>query len=579
MKPKRLIRHIECDICHQTYAITGIATHLKHAHAMSVDRYVTQYTEYRPKYIDYKHRAAINNVNCKVCNQVYGSERLLSFHIRIDHCLTKKDYILKYELNGSMPVCQCGCKQPASMLMQPPYKRDYISGHNPNGMLGRTHNDASKVKMSTKAIQRVGLTTKVDTKPELEFESFLINNNIEYLKQFPTEYGSIDFYLVDDDMYVEIDGEYWHPMKLENLNFQLLGNAIHDSIKSKNLVNLYRVRSNDISNITCIDDIKKLNYAYDYSILYKQCIIQKEFLMKKDYGKYTWLLLKFIRHFQTEFPYPTTTESINEIIHTIPNKVDSILFDNTFSNVKASNIGVSYLKSTCKSYWHSKYLSNDTPVEIWNNNNKMTNIIKYRIGSNKNKETFNFSLHQLIRGISAIRGTISFFKPVMAAAIYKHFLGDTQTPTVIDPCAGFGGRLIGFKSMYPNGKYIGIEPNPDTYTELLEISKHFTNVELYNCKLEDYTGSKQSDLTFTSIPYYNTEIYSTHFEYNTLDNWKDTFIKSLLTYNNIIVNIPNELRNCFGEATEYFISNNTSHLNKSKSTKDEYVLVLGLDSK
>jgi hypothetical protein len=147
----------------------------------------------------------------------------------------------------------------------------------------------------------------------------------------------------------------------------------------------------------------------------------------------------------------------------------------------------------------------------------MRRIIKYRIGINDSGEVFDFTYHQLIKGLSAARYTISFFKPVLAAAIYKEFIGDNNTPVVIDPCAGFGGRLLGFKSIYPNGKYIGIEPNKETYDELVKLSENFSNIELHNCEIEDYTGSKNCDLTFTSIPYFDLEDYSNDIYYSSFN--------------------------------------------------------------
>ncbi|MBC8295793.1 MAG: hypothetical protein H8E55_08375, partial [Pelagibacterales bacterium] len=396
--------------------------------------------------------------------------------------------------------------------------------------------------------------------------------NLEYLKQVPTEYGVVDFYLPDHNMYIEIDGDYWHPTSYEELNFQTLGNAINDNRKS-NISNLYRIREGNVANIETIDDIFKFNHIYDFNIGYRQKIITKEYLSRKNYKKYIWLLLKFIRQFQPTFPFPATEETVSYVLKNIPDKIDNILVDDTFYNNRTSNIGVSYLKSNFKSYWNSKYKGNQTPVDIYNNDTAMKRIIRYRIGDNKSRETFDFSLHQIIRGISAIRGTISFFKPALAAAIYKHFLRDIKSPTVIDPCAGFGGRMLGFKSIYPEGKYIGIEPNPDTFKELQILAEGFDNIELHNCRLEDYSGSKECDLTFTSIPYYDTEIYSTHIEYKTIDEWKSTFIKQLLTFKNLTINVPANLRNCFDKnVVEYRLVNNTSHLNKCKNEKTEYIL-------
>jgi tRNA G46 methylase TrmB len=285
------------------------------------------------------------------------------------------------------------------------------------------------------------------------------------------------------------------------------------------------------------------------------------------------MLLKFVRTFHPDFAYPDTIENLVDIQSKIK-KFNYTVTDNVFNN-NTSNIGVSFLKSSFKSYWHSKYNKNQkTPVEVWHDDEFMKKVIEYRIGCNTSNEIFDFSLHQLLRGISAYRHTISFFKPIVAANIYKHFLGDIDAPIVIDPCAGFGGRLLGFKSMYPNGTYIGIEPNIDTFNELQELAKNFTNVELYNCKLEEYTGSKECDLAFTSIPYFDTEIYSNHVRYDSIDSWQREFIGSLLTYNNLVVNMSPDIETLFPEPKgKMYLQNQTSHFNKNSKSKLEPILV------
>jgi len=49
-----------------------------------------------------------------------------------------------------------------------------------------------------------------DTMPERIFENQLLFNNILYIKQYPYKYGIADFWLPEDNIIVEIDGEYWH---------------------------------------------------------------------------------------------------------------------------------------------------------------------------------------------------------------------------------------------------------------------------------------------------------------------------------------------------------------------------------
>ena len=111
----------------------------------------------------------------------------------------------------------------------------------------------------------------------------------------------------------------------------------------------------------------------------------------------------------------------------------------------------------------------------------MRKIISYRVGLNDNGEIFDFSIKNIIKGFSANRINVSFFKPMVAANIYKHYLGDKSNPVVFDPCFGFGGRLLGFKSIYPNGKYIGVDYDVNGYNNIQKLSDQFENVELFNC--------------------------------------------------------------------------------------------------
>jgi very-short-patch-repair endonuclease len=53
-------------------------------------------------------------------------------------------------------------------------------------------------------------STKSNTVPERIFESYLKELNLSYEKQKLYGYYSFDFYLIDFDIYIEIDGDYWH---------------------------------------------------------------------------------------------------------------------------------------------------------------------------------------------------------------------------------------------------------------------------------------------------------------------------------------------------------------------------------
>lgn len=578
---------VKCGMpnCGKTMPIKGIATHLRDKHDLTPDQYVNLgYVEYRPEKIKTLKllESAGDSHQCLICKRNCSCEKTLTDHIINDHKIPKVDYVLEYILHGIRPICKCGCGQPTKILPNAPFFRTVIAGHGLsgelNGMYGVFHSKATSEKMRKKAIARLDKPVKSsNTKPELEFKDFLHKNNIKYKFQEPTEYGIIDFYLIDYDLYVEIDGKYWHPTTFEKLNLRLLSSLTGQN-QRKGMDNLCRIRCDDISKIQTIDDLYKFNFIYDTHVGYEQKIIHKSYFEKlslTEKKKAVYIIWRFLNAYQPNFPEIETYEEIEEITQKIQQYDFSKLIDGDVFNNNSSNLGVSYLKSKFISFWKSAYKGNLSPTEAWCNDKIMRRIIAYRVGLNESGEVFDLSLRQLVRGISAMRHTVSFFKPVLAAAIYKKFLLNQNDPIVFDPCCGFGGRMLGFKSIYPDGKYIGCEPNLETYNELVELSKNFTNVQLFNCKLEDFDVSLLTDtnLTFTSIPYYDAETYSNPTTYSNFDEWVSLFITKLKMLPNLVVNVPTNLRYLFPEnCKEYLVSSSTSHFNKTANTKTEFLI-------
>jgi len=581
---------IKCEICSAEHSSTGFYTHLRDSHdGLTPDGYVAMgYSEYRRDKIKNAEHLEKNNdkYECKICNFLCRNEKHLNKHLQMKHNnIDKLEYINRYVLNYVIPKCSCGCGQDVKLITYWPYTRTIIHGHGLvgelNPMFGRYHNEETSQKMKIKANARMKKVGKFrDTKPELKFrDEFLIPNNINFEIQKSTQYGRVDFYLPDYDLLVEIDGEYWHPIKCEFLNSQLIDSAIYQ-FRKKSLSNLIRIRENDIPKIKQISDLTVYNFNYDFKVEYNQIVIHKQYLEQYtgNKQKMTSRLYKFIESYCPEFPTVTTHENIESLQEKIKLYDYTKIFDgNTFRN-NCSLLGVSYLKANFKSYWKSSYKGSLSPIKAWESERIMRTMINFRIGNNRRRETFNFSLHQLVRGLSALRLTVSFFKPILAASIYKHFIGDHDNPTVFDPCCGFGGRMLGFKSLYPNGTYIGCEPNVETFNELQELSKNFTNVQIYNCKIEDFDVSllpDNLDLTFTSIPYFDLETYSNPVEYESFDEWQKTFLDKIKSLPNLVLNIPNSLLEYFPtRILEYDLLNNSSHFDTNDKYKTEKIIKL-----
>lgn len=574
----RQVQKLRCHICKKQCTSIGIGAHLKQIHNIDVNDYVMEYGEFRINNIKRNDKLSIvgNLFQCKICGIDHISDKSLTFHLSTKHNIEKIDYIKKYIFDNISQKCECGCGLEVSYLSYFPYKRRVISGHNKNPMTGKCHNNHSKKLMRYRAVVRGSNgRNKIDTSIELKFKKLLINWGIDFIHQAISPEGRVDFYIESRDLYVEIDGDYWHPVKVENLSNKLLNSCV-SQIRKNRLPNLIRIRASVLDKIVEFDDLYRYQFRYDFSLGFDQVICNKEYLSKYPIDKKPILiqnLLKVIREYSPEFPYPPTVDDLSDILIKIASfDLDAIFRGNTFNN-NTSSIGNRYLKSLFKSYWNSSFRGKKTPVEVWNDDSLMKNILAYRVGFNDSGEIFDITLKQCLVGISASRYTVSFFKPVLAAAIYKHFVGDKLNPVVFDPCAGFGGRMLGFKAIYPGGIYIACEPNVDTFNELINLASNFSGVCVYNCKLEDFDLQiiKDVDLSFTSIPYYDLERYSNVTKYLNFDDWSIKFIGKLKMVPKLLINVPESLRFYFGECAEYIIQSNAGHFSKN-DIKTEYLL-------
>jgi hypothetical protein len=147
---------------------------------------------------------------------------------------------------------------------------------------------------------------------------------------------------------------------------------------------------------------------------------------------------------------------------------------------------------------------------------------------------------EIIRSLSFANGLgkVTMYRPLMAKKVVAYLATkDAMTDVrVLDVCAGWGGRMIGAKSVEGGGDklppqtprngdkgggdkggalkvhYTGIDPCAKTYAALRAIRDELglTNVTLINKPAE--VALQQSlgtyDIALTSPPYYNLELYS-----------------------------------------------------------------------
>lgn len=107
---------------------------------------------------------------------------------------------------------------------------------------------------------------------------------------------------------------------------------------------------------------------------------------------------------------------------------------------------------------------------------------------------------------------VNEFPPKKAADLYESY-NLNEDSNILDPCAGWGGRMIGASKIKCN--YVGYEPSVKTYKGLILLSEYIRSMnKSFSSKIyclpfeESKTEINKFDFAFTSPPYYDTEIYS-----------------------------------------------------------------------
>lgn len=136
------------------------------------------------------------------------------------------------------------------------------------------------------------------------------------------------------------------------------------------------------------------------------------------------------------------------------------------------------------------------------------------------------------------------FKSTLSKSIYD-YIGEKMNKKlkVLDPCGGWGDRLIGALASDWVSFYKCVDPNPDLHSGYAEIREFFSRDE--HAKTQTVQGLAQNinysdeyDLVFTSPPYWDYETYNGSDQFNnSLDMWKQEFLYPMLTnsLNSVVV--------------------------------------------
>ncbi len=175
-----------------------------------------------------------------------------------------------------------------------------------------------------------------------------------------------------------------------------------------------------------------------------------------------------------------------------------------------------------------------------------------------NKEQFRNYRKSAIRNaqdyLQFDKGVGTAFPPFHAKFLADRFLPPDGDGIVVDPCAGWGGRLLGTLCVHRKGhiRYYGVDPekhNQEAYQGLTRRINLWLERELYGRRsarvfcapFEDWIRSKfaqrlygRTDLVITGPPYFSAENYNPRNKkqsanrYQTYEPWREKFYRALI---------------------------------------------------
>lgn len=183
----------------------------------------------------------------------------------------------------------------------------------------------------------------------------------------------------------------------------------------------------------------------------------------------------------------------------------------------------------CTSHFPNRYTARSgnraSALEAWHDEKLLKRAIRFQL-----KVGDPVLPHRVLRAVTMNCRTPTIFRPTVARFIYDRYC--PKGGSVWDPCAGYGGRLLG--ALTVGVHYTGTDVEDATIKgnqELAVVLGHSQHVSLYCCPAEEFEPPPV-DLVFTSPPYFQQEQYAGGAQswkrYGTIDSWVDGFLRPLL---------------------------------------------------
>jgi hypothetical protein len=204
--------------------------------------------------------------------------------------------------------------------------------------------------------------------------------------------------------------------------------------------------------------------------------------------------------------------------------------------VKNRQVGQATCHALAPHIWKAKsYGASASPDDIFHDPDLLRQAIRLSLGNGR------IPNGSVLRGALRLlrRSGVYNFRPSAAKALVDRYC--VPGGTVWDPCAGYGGRLLGTVLSSSMPKYVACEPQRETFTRLHHLRDWIdsyvpgvvTRVELHCVPAEDFDPPDGVAMVLTSPPYWRREVYGD--EPNQSSNRYPTYAAWLAGFWNVII--------------------------------------------
>lgn len=232
---------------------------------------------------------------------------------------------------------------------------------------------------------------------------------------------------------------------------------------------------------------------------------------------------------------PVLAEELESVDYAVYYQNDTLIKDweklkefksNESSINSTTRVGMKLLEHFNQNIWNVRGSKTPSFKDTWKKEN-LEKVIKW----NRHSHSTPY-MSEIRRGLYFCCGLskVTMYRPTLAKIICDYF----KPKIIFDPCAGWGGRMIG--SVASGCHYIGIEPVRETFDNLVRMASFLRigdKVTLINNSIENVAWDTKVQLILTSPPYFDLEIYDNSElqsinKYPSYDLWSERFLRGII---------------------------------------------------